>query len=169
MNAPANMDSKLWDYIDGISPDSEKPAIEELIQTDSRWRSRYFNLLQIRELLQAQEPEVPSMRFTKKVMEEIARYNILKATNKYLNNKIIFGIAAFFLVLITGMLIYFFATANWGGGSNVHIPEFSNWNLSKYINTSVLQVVMFLNVILGLFLLDRYLGRRKRQLRSQKS
>ncbi len=169
MNAPTNMDSQLWDYIDGLCPDSERPAIEKLIQTDPNWRSRYLDLLQIRELLQAQESEVPSMRFTKKVMEEIAGYHVLKATNKYLNNKIIFGIAAFFLILITGVLIYLFATTEWGDISNTHSLEFSNWNLSKYISTPVLQVIMFFNVILGLFLLDHYLGRRKRQLQRQKS
>ncbi len=46
-------------------------------------------------------------------MDEIARYQVAPATKSYINKNIIRGIGAFFLSLITGLLIYIFAQVKW--------------------------------------------------------
>ena len=60
------MDMRLWEYIDGIADEKERSVIEKLIRENSEWRSKYQDLLEVHQLVQATELEQPSMRFTKK-------------------------------------------------------------------------------------------------------
>lgn len=163
MSESSNIDSRLWDFIDGTCNDSEKLAIEKLLQTDPFWKGRYQELMGIHKLIHQQEVEVPSMRFTKNVMDTIASQHISKATIKYLNRKIIFGITGFFFLLMTAILVYVFMTADFSSAetSTQTFKGYGSWDISKYMSKSVVQIIMFLNVILGLVLLDRYLGSRK--------
>ena len=82
--------------------------IEQLLQNDAEWKTKYDELLQVNELLQSSELEAPSLRFTKNVMEEIARLHIAPATKSYINKKIIWGIGFFFIAMLLGFLIYGF-------------------------------------------------------------
>ncbi len=68
------------------------------------WKSKYDELMSIHELLQKEELEMPSLRFTKNVMEEIAQYQVAPATKNYINKNVIRGITAFFLIMIAGLL-----------------------------------------------------------------
>ncbi|PWU02895.1 MAG: hypothetical protein C5B52_04420, partial [Bacteroidetes bacterium] len=131
---------------------------------DPVWQDRYQELLGINKLMKQQEVEVPSMRFTKNVMDAIASQHISKATIKYLNKKIIYGIAGFFFLLMTSLLVYVLLNADFSSsessGSQI-IKEYGSWDISKYMSKSIVQIIMFINVILGLVLLDRYLSSRK--------
>ena len=110
------IEALLWEYIDGMS--EEKPAIEKLIADNTAWRAKYQELLQLHELVHASELEEPSMRFTKNVMEEISRLHIAPAAKSYINKKVIWGIAAFFISMIVGFLIYAIAQVNWSEGTS---------------------------------------------------
>lgn len=90
-----DMEERLWGYIDGTAPAAEKTVIEKLLATDATWKDKYSELLEVNQLLQASEMEAPSMRFSKNVMEEIAKYHIAPATKSYINNKIIWGLTFF--------------------------------------------------------------------------
>jgi len=100
------MEMKLWEYIDGLSIPSEKSAIEKLIAENTEWRNKYQELTEAHQLMQSTELEEPSLRFTKNVMEEIAKFHVAPAAKKYLNNKVIWGIGIFFIVTILGFVIY---------------------------------------------------------------
>src|SRR5213075_3572418 len=99
-----NVDNRLWEFIDGQSSIEEGSAIEKLIETNKQWKEKYHELLELHQLAQSSALEEPSMRFTKNVMEEIRKYHIAPAAKTYINNKIVWGIAAFFIVLIVGFL-----------------------------------------------------------------
>ncbi len=86
----------MWEYIDGQSSIEEESAIEKLIETNLQWKKKYHELIEIHQLVQSSALEEPSLRFTKNVMEEIAKYHIAPATKTYINKKIIWGIADFF-------------------------------------------------------------------------
>src|SRR5882757_8926516 len=94
---PQMMEQRLWDYIDGLSSNTEKAAIQLLIEDNIEWQRKYHELLQVHELMNGSELEAPSLRFSKNVMEEIARSQIAPAAGTYINKNIIRGIFAFFL------------------------------------------------------------------------
>src|SRR5215467_8184479 len=166
METQQSMEGRLWDYIDGVSNEAEKSAIEMLIETNLEWKRTYHELLETHELMNSSDLDSPSLRFSKNVMEEIVKYHVAPATRNYINKKIIWGIGGFFLVMIVGFLIYGFGQISWSsGGSSDVVPQFNfdkiNW--SKFFNNTYTNIFMMINVILGLVLLDLYLNRRKEQ------
>lgn len=157
------MELRLWEYIDGLS--EEPSVIETLIAENALWKAKYAELLDIHQLVKATELEEPSLRFTRNVMEEIARLQIAPATKKYINTKIIWGIAAFFFTIIVGFLTYGFSQINWSSGSSATSPlgvDFTSVDYSKMFNNNFVNLFMMLNVILALMLLDRYLNWKKK-------
>lgn len=164
-NSPGNedMDSRLWAYIDGVS--REGSFIAQLISEDTEWRAKYHELLELNRLLHSTELEQPSMRFTRNVMEEIAKIHIAPATKEYINKKIIWGIGAFFITVIVGFLIYGISQVDWSG-ANTTSPvglDFTKVDYSKMFNNNFVNLFIMVNIILGLMLLDRYLTSRKKQ------
>ena len=166
MNTNQEMEQRLWEYIDGAGSAEERSLIERLLETDLAFRSKYQELLQLNQVLNQAELEEPSMRFTRNVMEEIAKYSVAKATSQYINKRIIWGIAAFFFLIIGSMLVYGFSEINWkssGGGSSLPfgIDSINKWEPSKIIKNTYVNIFMMINIVLGLYLLDRYLARKR--------
>lgn len=164
-----SIEMRLWDYIDGLSDNSEKATIEKLITEHTEWRLKYQELLEVHQLVQATELEEPSMRFSKNVMEEIAKYQIAPATKNYINQKIIWGIAAFFITTLVGFLVYGFSQVDWSTGnteSGIGL-DFTRVDYSSMFNNSFVNFFMMLNVVLGLMLFDRYLEVKKNQYQKQ--
>jgi len=101
------MEKLLWDYIDGhMSPD-DKETVARHLREDIDWQSKFQEIKAIHALLQNQELEMPSMRFTKNVMEEIAKFHVAPPTKNYINKNVIRGITALFLTMIAGLIVYF--------------------------------------------------------------
>jgi magnesium-transporting ATPase (P-type) len=104
------------------------------------------------------------MRFTRNVMDEIARHHIAPATKEYINKKIIWGIAAFFITVIVSFVVYGISQVDWSTGSsdgtlgNVNLTQV---DYSSMFNNTYINLFMGLNIILGLMLFDRYLAARK--------
>lgn len=170
------MADRLWDYIDGLSSPAERSAVETFIAANQEWQRKYRELLDVHQLLVGSELEEPSMRFTKNVMEEIARHHVAPATTTYVNKNIIRGIGAFFLTMIAGLLVYCFATIKWpstGSSSSDLISSYSNSleknsplekiNWGKLFSSSYVTAFMLIAVVSGLILLDLYLQRKKQQ------
>jgi hypothetical protein len=164
-----NIEDRLWDYIDGNSNAEEKSFVEQLIATQEAWRNKYHELLELHQVINTSlELDEPSMRFSQNVMEEIAKYQITPATKTYINKKIINGIGFFFLAMITGMLIYGLGQINWAdttGTSNDLITKYNPGKIdfSKFFNNTYTTIFMMVNVVMGLMLLDMYLGKKRKQ------
>lgn len=155
---------KLWEYIDGMVEPSERSAIEQLIAGNAEWRAKYHELLDLHHSINLVELEEPSLRFTRNVMDEIARHQIAPATREYINRKIIWGIAAFFLTVIVSFVIYGLAQIDWSAGSSdgtIGGVDFRQVDYSRMFSNTFVNVFMMLNIVLGLMLLDRYLNDRK--------
>lgn len=170
MNSPLGVrdEERLWDYIDGISSAEEKTVIEQLLESNAEWRAKYSELLEVQQLLQSSELEAPSMRFTKNVMEEITKLHIAPATKTYINKNIIRGLAAFFITLIVGFLVYGFGQVDWTVKSDSKLPvDFAKVDYSKIFSNDWVNAFMMINVILGLFLLDRFLANKRKQFREE--
>ena len=163
-----NIDDRLWEYIDGQSSNEERSAIDKLIETNKEWKEKYHELFELHQLVQSSALEEPSLRFTKNVMEEIAKYQIAPAAKTYINNKIIWGIGIFFITMFIGFLIYGFGQVDWNAGNNDKLPiDISKVDYGKFFNNTYVNVFMMINVVLGLMLLDRYLAAKKKKLQKE--
>ena len=159
---------KLWEYIDGFSSGTERSAIEKLIAENTQWKAKYHELLEVHQSLNLVELEEPSLRFTKNVMEEIAKYHIAPATKSYINNKIIWSIGIFFITMIVGFLVYGFAQVDWsvaGDSKSTLGVDLTKVDYSEMFNNNLMNGVMMLNIVLGLFLFDRYLTNKNKKLK----
>lgn len=173
MNTQQPMEERLWDYIDGMSMPEEKSAIELLIESNMEWKRKYHELLDIHQLMGTSlELDEPSMRFTQNVMEDIAQYQIAPAAQSFINKRIIWGIAAFFILTIAGFLIYSIGQIAWSGasaGNNQTIDHYTSqlnkFDFSRIFSSTYTNIFLMLNVVLGLFLLDMYLTKKKKQFR----
>ena len=158
------MEERLWDYVDGSSSVEERSIIEKLLESNLEWKSKYHEFLEVHQLMQSTELESPSMRFSKNVMEEIAKLHIAPATKNYINKKIIWGLGIFFITLVVGFLIYGFGQIDWNAKGDSTISEnLSKVNFSKFFNNTWVNVFMMINVVLGLFLLDNFLSNKRKE------
>ena len=164
MNEQQNIEKQLWDYIDGLSSGEERTSIERSLQTNLDWKNKYQELLEVQHLIKSSELEQPSMRFTKNVMEEIAKFHIAPATKNYINNRIIWGIGAFFITLVVGFIIYGVSQIDWNLQDNSKpIVDLSKVDYGRIFNNNFVNVFMMVNVVLGLVLLDRVLANKRKK------
>lgn len=172
MNTQEEMEHRLWDFIDGLDTAAERSLIEKLLAEDRAWQSKYQELLNMHQSLNGSDLEAPSMRFTKNVMEEIARHQIAPATKSYINKYIIWGIGAFFLLMIVSIFIYLLGQLKGSGTTpSSSVSQYgqelqnslSRFDWGKVLSSPIMSVFMLINVILGLVLLDMYLRRKKEQ------
>jgi hypothetical protein len=167
METRKQMEERLWDFIDGMSDPDEQSLVRRLLAEDNAWQRRYQELMAIDEAMQHHELDAPSLRFTKNVMEQIALFHVAPATKTYINKNVIRGITAFFLIMIIGLLIYFFGQFHWTSTSTDNlVPQYSiganNLNWGKALNNGYVNVFILINVILGFILLDKWLQNRKK-------
>lgn len=168
MKQEQNIEQQLWEYIDGISSNEERASIEKMLQSNLEWKNKYHELMELQQLMNTAELEQPSMRFTKNVMEKIAQYHIAPAAKNYINKKIIWGIAGFFLTLIGVFLIYGFAQIDWNfQDDSKPLIDFSTFDISKVFNNNFVNAFMMINVLLGLVLLDRVLANKRKKFQKQ--
>jgi hypothetical protein len=160
------MEKLIWEYIDGQCDANGKAIISKHLSEDPVWQSKYIELMNIHELLQKEDLEMPSMRFTKNIMEEIAHFHVAPATKNYINKNVIRGFMAFFLVMIGGLFLYFLGQIHWNGTSTDNlIPAYSlnankvNWGF--LLNNTYVNIFIGINIILGLILVDKYLQGKK--------
>ena len=171
MNKPENIEDRLWEYLDGAGSADDRLFIEQLIASNGEWKAKYQELLELQDLLSHRlELDEPSMRFTQNIMEAISKHHIAPAAKSYINKRIVWGIAGFFICTIIGFLIAAFAQVHWTGGSTTDPSFINNINIDKVdvsgiFNKTYTTIFMMINVILGLVLLDMYLRRKKAHLR----
>ena len=170
MGANEEIEMMLWEYMDGACSEADRQRISLLIERDDVWKQKYGELLALQaEITNSLQSEQPSLRFTKNVMEAVANVKVAPATKQYINKNIIRGIAAFFIITITTLLGYALATANWSAGSTDTLSKLNlnKINFSNYFNSSTLNIIIAVNVALGLVLLDSFLRRKSTKVSGQ--
>lgn len=163
-----SIEEQLWSYIDGTCSKDEQQAMAQLIAQDEALRIQYNELLKLNEEFSTMDLDEPSMAFTYNVMENIRTENAMQPLKATINKRIIWGIAAFFVITIAALLIFVLTSVNWNGGSamaidiNIQMPEqLDASHIKSFFSGSVLKGFLFFDVVMGLFLLDAFL--RKRQ------
>ncbi len=155
------MEILIWDFIDGRTGSREKDFVIKQIAEDPLWKACYLQQLGIHDMLKKVELEMPSLRFSKNIMEEIANYQVAPAAKTYINKNVIRIFAAFFLVMIIGLFIYFVGQIHWVNQSSSNLvsaysQEANKINWSKILNNSYVNIFIGINIILGLILTDKY-------------
>lgn len=167
MNREQNMDERLWEYIDGTCSGEDRLFIEQLIASNQEWKAKYQELLALQDLLSHRlELDEPSLRFTQNIMEAISKHHIAPAAKSYINKRIVWGIASFFICCIIGFLIAGLAQVSWSSGSTndssfISKINFDKVDASKFFSGTWFNIFMMINVVLGLMLLDMYLHSKK--------
>ncbi len=155
-----SIEEKLWDYIDGTCTTDEQKAIILLIETDKLYQDKYNELLQVNKEFTNMELDEPSMPFAFNVMEAIRTEQAQKPLKATINSYIVKGIAAFFIVVIIGLLIVSLFSMDWSADTEIanslNIPD-----LNSLLNSSVLNIFLFLDTVIGLLFLDTYLRKRR--------
>lgn len=161
------MERLIWDFIDDRCSPADKVLITQRITNEPVWKDGYLQLLGIHEMLNNDELEMPSLRFSKNIMEKIANYQVAPAAKTYINKNIIRMFTAFFMVMIVGLFIYFIGQIHWVNQSSSNlIPAYSqdanklNW--SRFLNNYYVNIFIGINIILGLILADKYLREKKK-------
>lgn len=163
-----NQEERLWNYIDGTATANERTLVEELIESNTAWKEKYRELLELSKILQSSELEAPSMRFSKNVMEEIAKMHIAPATRSYINKKIIWGLGIFFITMLIGFLVYGIGQMTFTNSEeSVVTRNLNKVDFSKFFNNTWVNAFMMINVVVGLFLLDAYLANKRKEFRKQ--
>jgi len=161
-----NMEEILWNYIDGNCTPDEHKAITETIAKDEAYCLKYQELLNLNKEFMAMEIDEPPMAFTYNVIEAIRTENAQQPLKAAINNRIIMGIAAFFVLTILTLLGYALSHVSLAAAVSHPAPLASNLkvpNLNSFLSKPVIQVFFFFDVVLGLFLFDTYLRRKKVQ------
>jgi len=111
------------------------------------------------------EAASPAAGFSKKVMGAIATTRIAPPSRSYINKKVIYGTGLFFLLLIAGALVYTLPSFsfNWSAaGKSIPAVDFSGLDIGRYFTHKTINSLLFLNVLLALVFLDKYLRRSMR-------
>ncbi|SRR5258708_27240052 len=154
-----NIEEKLWNYIDGNCTADEQNAIKSLIAGDEAFRLKYEELLMLNKQFSAMELDEPPMAFTYNVIEAIRTEQAQQPLKAAINKRIIWGIALFFILTLTVLLVYTIMNISWSSihvsAVNLKLPEIKN-----YLTRPVILGFLFFDVVLALFLLDNYLRKK---------
>lgn len=152
---------QIWNYLDGLCDDEERISIQTHIAIDPVWQQKFREINAIHtELKTTLETEQPSMRFSKNVLDTIAIADVAPAMKKYINYNIIKGIAAFFLITITGMLTLAVMNAKWDT-SDIPTPKWDHFHMHFHLNSSIINLAIGISIVLSLILIDAIFNKNR--------
>ena len=157
------IEQRIWDYLDGTCNLQERKEVEQLIETDPVYRAAYEDLQILNQNISTIDLDEPSMGFTRDLMEKIKLEPIPGSIKSLIDKRIIYGIAGFFMVTIMALLGVLLFQIDWtqpatGVLTNYKMPSL---DFSKYMNATVLNSFLFADTILGLYVLDSFLRKKK--------
>jgi len=147
------IEEQLWNYIDGNCTSAEKLEIEAKLAVNVPYHTLYQELVKVNEELNKLDFEEPSMSFTRNVMEKVDQELKPVALQTKVDNRIIYSIAAFFVLALTGIFVYSIATSDFSFKFDMPKTSFT-FELGQYINRTSLQIFLFVDVVIALVYLD---------------
>ena len=157
------MEEQLWDYIDGLTTEAERQVIEGKIANDPQFSDQYHALLAIHQMMQQNELEEPSMSFTRNVMEQVALEPQPLALKTKVDPRVIYSIAAIFILGICSLLIYMLSNSTLSM-QEMAMPTLNinvNLNVTDLVNPMALRVFFCVDILLALIYVDRLLRNKK--------
>ena len=157
------MEARIWAYLDGDCPETEKREIENLISNHMEWKKAYEEALSLQASIFEFGLDEPSMSFTRNVMEEVGRLQINPAARKYINNNVIRAIWGFFGIALASLLVYTISQMEPSTETpkSVVLDTIRDADYSIFSSQGFLTGFILVNGILLLLLLDGYLRKKK--------
>lgn len=150
------IEEQLWNYIDGTCTPVEKLEIEAKLAVNIQYHTLYQELLKVNEELNKIDFEEPSMSFTRNVMDKVNLELKPVALTTKVDNRIIYGIGAFFVLSLVSIFIYAGATSDMSFKMDMPKMDFT-FDAGKYINRTTMQIFFFIDIAIALVYLDRIL------------
>lgn len=158
MNIPQAMEEKILDYLDGVLSEKEKTNLEQQIRDNAVLKARFETLRSLHALLANETLEQPSQNFTHHVM---ARLDHSPGTSTAtMRNGILLLCSSFIVIIVAALLL----SVGVFDGSVVDLKELNllpGYIAHKLIPNSqfsgkiMVQIIIFLNLVLGWMVLDR--------------
>lgn len=159
-----NTEDRLWDYIDGLCSPEERNTIEQLLQSDATFSMKYDELLSLHQQLKSVELDEPGMGFNNRVMDQVLVGPHPTSLKTKVDNRIIYAIAAFFVLTIGGMLADMISKMDWSNSKIFELPKMEvpavNWSFLE--NPSFTLFFLSVNVVLALVLIDKVVVARRK-------
>ena len=159
------MEDRLWDYIDGRATPTEKVEVETLIAANPVWAKTYRELREVNGWLAEADLEVPSLRFTKNVMEAVGQKVIARPTSTYISKRLLGGVALFFgamILVALGLVIWIWKPDTAPVKDIVKLPSFSLPSYSFQVPAYLVSGFVLLLVITGFMFFDAFLHRKRK-------
>ncbi len=154
------IEEQLWNYIDGNCTPAEKLEIETKLVVNLQYHTIYQELLKVNEELNKIDFEEPSMSFTRNVMDKVNLELKPVALKTKVDNRIVYSIAAFFVLALTSIFVYALATSDLSFKFDMPKMNFA-FEPAKYINHTSLLIFLFVDVVIALIYLDGFLRKNK--------
>lgn len=158
------IEEEIWDYIDGSLDEQERHATAQRIETDAAYAQVYTEMMDLHQLMADAELEEPSMGFTNLVMDQVRPEPAPVALKTKTDPRIIYSLSGIFIAAIVFVAIYAVRSSTWSLGE----IEWPQWklNLDLQIHPAFIQAFLFVDILLALVCLDRYI-RPKKQSRQE--
>jgi len=150
-------EEQLWDYIDGLSSETERAEIAAKLTTEEKFHQLYVQLLEVNQQLTTHlEIDEPSMSFTRNVMEQVQTEIAPIKLKTKVDHRIIYAIGGFFTLALLSILVYASITAS--ADLTMKMPTLDLENkFDGLMNATVVRIFLFINAVLLLIYLDSYL------------
>jgi hypothetical protein len=159
------IDEEIWAYIDGSCSASESQRVAEKIASDDNYALAFQELSKLNALMASDELEEPSMSFSRNVMDAVAQEIAPKKLTTRVNNTIIYGIAAFFILSLSAIFIYILANSS-SSASEFRMPTANfSFDLSHILSPLSMKIFLMVDLALALVYMDRLLRRKMHALK----
>lgn len=150
------IEEQLWDYIDGNGSAEHRAETARKIASDEAYQSLYQELVTMHQQMSGISLDEPSMSFTRNIMELVQLEKAPVSLKTKVDNRIIYSIAAFFLMAIAAILIF--------AASQIHLtaPKISvDIDPGRYVTPLLIKTFLFIDIIIGFLYLDSLLRKKK--------
>ena len=154
------IEEEIWTYIDDACDPAERLEIEAKIASDPEYHSVHAELMQVHQMISGQELDEPSMSFTRNVMEQVKLEIPPVALQTKVDNRIIYSIAAFFVLSILAVFVYAIANSNLTM-SQFKLPAMNlDLALSPETTSFSIKAFLFVDLALALVYFDSFLRKK---------
>lgn len=155
------IEEQIWDYIDGNCNEQERLVMEARIASDADCNQLYRELSAVNQQLSLMETDEPPMAFNRRVMDSVAVEVAPVSLKTKVDRRIIYGIAAFFVIALSAILIYAVSQGNFRTASpGIRMPAL-DIDFSRFLHSTFIRIFLFTDLFIAFLYLDRFLARKK--------
>lgn len=155
------IEEQIWDYIDGSCTAEEKLTIKTKIASDKAYSIIYRELLAVNKQLADIDLDEPSMAFNRRVMNLVEMETAPVSLKTRVDHRIIYGIAAFFILAIVSIVIYSISQIQFSASATKLEWPSVNFDFNRYLTPTFIRIFLFVDLLLGFIYLDGFLRRKK--------